>query len=287
MPLPLVSIVTTTKNEEKHMDNHYKAIRAQTYPQKGMEAILVDNYSSDRTKEIARQYTDKVYDKGPERSAQRNYGMRDLAGGKYVMYLDADMSMSQGVVKACVERMEEDPSLQALYISEIVMGEKFWSKVRRFERSFYDATVIDCVRFIRKETFGKVGGFDESMTGPEDWDLDKKIRQAGKVGLVKEPIHHNEAEFDLGKYLKKKQYYSRSFDTYIKKWGQDDPDVKKQLGVSYRFFWAFVEDGKWRKLVSHPILAAATFFLKFMTGLMFLTRRKGNFQSKVQEKGEV
>ncbi len=237
----------------------------QTY--KNTEIIVVDNHSDDRTKEIARRYTDAVYDKGPERSAQRNYGMLEKSCGQYLMYLDADMILSERVIESCMKKMQEGNI--ALYISEIVMGDSFWSKVRRFERSFYDGTVIDCVRFITKEFFVRASGFDVSMTGPEDWDLDKKLRIMGKVDMVTEPIYHNEAEFDMKKYLQKKSYYAKSFSTYSKKWGNNDPDVKKQLGFLYRFFWVFTENGKWVKLITHPILALAMYFLRVLVGVKY------------------
>ncbi|MBU4338206.1 hypothetical protein KKD57_01465, partial [Patescibacteria group bacterium] len=165
-----------------------------------------------------------------------------------------------------VEGSRSDPTLKldnfqldnlaGLYIPEIIMGESFWCKVRRFERSFYDGTVIDCVRFIRKDKFLEVGGFDESMSGPEDWDLDRKIRQIGRTALVKSPIYHNEAEFDLKKYLSKKGYYAKSFGAYINKWGKNDSEIKKQLGFYYRFIGVFIENGKWKKLIANPILTA-------------------------------
>ncbi len=66
----IVSVVVTTKNEKKHIENCLLSIQEQTYPH--IETIVVDNASTDRTKEIARKYTDLVFDKGPERSAQRN-----------------------------------------------------------------------------------------------------------------------------------------------------------------------------------------------------------------------
>ena len=86
------------------------------------------------------------------------------------------------------------------------MGEGFWSKVRRFERSFYDCTVIDGARFFQKDKFVAGGGFDEGMSGPEDWDIDKKLKAIGKIGLLPKNseeavIYHNEAEFNLKKYL--------------------------------------------------------------------------------------
>ena len=267
----LVSVVITTKNEEKNIENCLKSIKNQTYSPDKIEIIIVDNNSSDKTKEIAGKYTDLIFDKGPERSAQRNFGVRQ-SKGEYFLYLDADMILHPEVISECVELAEKNPKITGLYIPEIITGNSFWSKVRRFERSFYNATAIDCVRFIKKEKFLEVGGFDESMTGPEDWDFDKKIKMAGQVALIKNPVYHNEAEFNLAKYLNKKAYYAKSFDRYADKWGKDDSDIKKQLGFYYRFFGVFIENGKWKKLLSHPILALGMYFLRFMVGIKFLMR---------------
>jgi len=266
-----ISVIVTTKNEEKNIANCLESVKKQSYPQDKIEIIVVDNSSTDKTKEIALKYTDKVFSYGPERSAQRNFGV-EKSTGEYFLYLDADMTLSPEVIKNCVEKIKSNAGIVALHISEIVMGKKFFSKVRRFERSFYDGTVVDGVRFIKKDKFLAVGGFDEKLTGPEDWDLDKKLKKIGKIELVKTPIHHNEAEFDLKKYLSKKGYYAQKFDDYISKWGKDDPDVKKQFSVYYRFFGVFLENGKWKKLINHPILASGMFFLRFLVGIKFLSR---------------
>lgn len=47
--------------------------------------------------------------------------------------------------------------------------------MRDFERSFYNTACIDAVRFVRKDKFLEIGGFDESLTGPEDWDFDRSF----------------------------------------------------------------------------------------------------------------
>jgi len=267
----LVSIIITTKNEEKNAENCLKSIKRQSYPQELMEVIVVDNDSSDKTKEIALKYTNNFFNKGPERSAQRNFGV-EKSKGEYFIFLDADMILSEKVIERCVKKVENNPKIIALYISEIVTGKKFFSKVRRFERSFYDGTVIDGVRFIRKDKFLEVGGFDEKLTGPEDWDLDKKLRLIGRIDSIKTPIYHNEAEFDLKKYLSKKGYYAKKFDEYISKWGKNDPDLKKQFGVYYRFLGVFIENGKWKKIIAHPILTVGMYFLRFLVGIKFLLR---------------
>lgn len=376
---PMVSVVVTTKNEERNIEHCMKSIKLQSY--ENVEIIVVDNFSTDKTKEIALKYTNKVYDKGPERSAQRNFGMMDIAKGKYVMFVDADMILSPSLVEACVIKLEQqnagshtpgaknyeprdhdyglrakshepnninnnqplassfhpepstlqhpkrktqnssncfspsafsplpnshrpDPMIVALHIPEIVLGKKYFSKVRRFERSFYDGTVIDGARFFLKEAFVKTGGFDESMSGPEDWDIDKKIKQIGKIVLLNyvgansnppnwklynfisqsgvnplnygSVIYHSEDEFNLKKYIAKKGYYAKSFDRYIEKWGNNDPDVKKQFSLWYRYLGVFFEKGKWKKLIENPTLVLGMYILRLMIGLLFLMRKFNN-----------
>jgi glycosyltransferase involved in cell wall biosynthesis len=264
------SVIITTKNEEKHIRNCIESIKNQTYPQEGIEIIVVDNNSNDRTKEISAKYTEKIYNFGPERSAQRNYGARQ-AKGKYILYLDADMILSEDVIKECAEKCENDGFI-ALYIPERIIGESFWIRVRDFERSFYNATVIDCVRFISRDKFLEIGGFDETLTGPEDWDFDRRIRAAGRVGIIVSAIYHNEGRFCLSRYLNKKKYYGKAFERYINKWGRDDILIRKQFGFFYRFFGVFMEAGKWKKAIVHPLLLSGVYFLRFFVGIGYLLK---------------
>src|SRR4051794_9434558 len=79
--IPLVSIVVPTRNSETHLAQCLEALAAQSYPR--VELIVIDNDSGDRTRDIAARYTDRIFTKGPERSAQLNFGF-GVAGGKYV-----------------------------------------------------------------------------------------------------------------------------------------------------------------------------------------------------------
>lgn len=301
--LPSVSVVITTKNEEKNIETCLKSISLQSYS--NLEIIVVDNSSTDNTKVLARKYTNLVFDKGPERSAQRNFGMIDKAKGDLVMFVDADMILAPYLIESAVMSFQSSNHV-GLYLPEIVLGRKFWSKVRRFERTFYDGTPIDGSRFFSKKIVATVKGFDENLYACEDWDLDKRLKQLGTIGLITQKpkidqgvmskwslsafikkrgadpfkypvvIYHNESEFDLRKYLGKKDYYSQNFDIYQKKWA-GDPDIKKQFGISYRFFGVFFENGKWLRLISHPILSLGMYFLRFLVGWQFIGNKlKGN-----------
>ena len=269
--VPTVSVIVTTKNEEHNIGACLESVVRQTIPP--LEMIVVDNFSEDQTIKIAKQFGAKVYQLGPERSAQRNYGV-EQAQGKYILYLDADMRLSTKVIENCVKRCKEDTKITGVYIPEIIIGTGFWIKVRRFERSFYDGTVIDAVRFVPKEAFQKVAGFDLRFTGPEDWDFDKKIRQLGKTIVADAHLLHDEGNFNLQHYLNKKRYYSKGFDIYSEKWGKNDPDIRKQLRPFYRFFGVFIEQGKIIKLLSHPLLTLGMYFLRLWVGLLYLMRKR-------------
>jgi glycosyltransferase involved in cell wall biosynthesis len=290
-----VSVVITTKNEEKNIENCLKSIQLQTWT--NIEIIVVDNNSSDKTKELSRGYTDLVFDKGPERSAQRNHGLIDIATGVYGMFIDADMILTPNLIETCVNESSLNDAI-ALHIEEIVLGKGKLARVRRFERSFYSGTCIDGVRFFKLVDFKKIGGFDANLPpGPEDWDLDKRFKQLGKLALVSSGssleswpldsfvgsrgamrlktfagIFHNEAEQSLRRYLEKKSYYSSSMDAYKKKW-EGDPEIVKQLGVKYRFLSVFIENGKWKKLIHSPILTLQVLGLRVSVGISYLLHK--------------
>ncbi len=73
-------------------------------------------------------------------------------------------------------------------------------------------------------------------------------------------IFHDEGRFNLRSYLKKKSYYSRGFAAYIAKWGKSNLEIKKQFGLRYRYLGVFLENGKWRRLLAHPLLAGGCSF---------------------------
>ena len=51
-----------------------------------------------------------------------------------------------------------------------------------------------------------------------------------------------------------------------------DLDVVKQLGFNYRFCGVFIEQGKWKRLLLHPILALGVYFLRGIVGIVYLFR---------------
>ncbi len=265
----LVSVIITTKNSENHIAKCLSSVQKQIYT--AIEIIVVDNNSRDKTKTIACRYTKKVFGAGRERSSQRNFAVKK-SRGTYLLFLDSDMFLHKKTVEACVSYMEKNSSIAGLYIPEIISGASLFARIRNFERSFYDATVIDAVRFVRKDVFLKTKGFDERLYAAEDWDFTKRVKKYGEIHLAKIPLFHNDSQATIFSYLKKKSYYAKNLHEYIKKWGKNDPDIMKQFGLYYRFFGVFTENGKWKRLVSFPFLSIGIIGLKILVGIIYIVQ---------------
>lgn len=215
---PLISVIITTKNEDKVIGRLIESIRKQKF--RSCEIILVDNNSEDKTVEIAEKMGAKIYTVGPERSAQRNFGAKQ-ARGNYYLFIDADMELSKDVLKECVDVCRTDPEVGAVVIPEQSIGINFWEKVKAFERSFYNAEgddITDAARFFTRQAFQKAGGYDETITGPEDWDLPESISKLGfKTRRVSALIYHYERISSPLALARKKFYYALKSHRYLNK----------------------------------------------------------------------
>lgn len=255
MKTPVISIIIPTYNEEKVIEKLILSIKKQTY--KNLEYIIVDNKSLDRTVNIAREYTKNIYIRGPQRSAQRNFGAK-MAKGEYLLFLDADMELTPSVLEECLEAVKKK-NIGAVAIPEKSVATNYWEEVKAFERSFYNESgdqTTDAARFFPKKVFEQVGGYDELITGPEDWDLPESIKKQGyKIGRVKSKILHHERIPNLFSLVKKKYYYALKSHTYLKK--------QKIAIFSSKtiYFLRPVFYKNWKKLISHPFLSVAMFVM--------------------------
>jgi glycosyltransferase involved in cell wall biosynthesis len=209
----LVSVIVPTFNSSFFLDACLSSIKGQSY--KNIELIVVDNNSQDNTKEIAHRYTEKVFNCGPERSAQRNYGVTKSAG-TYVAIIDSDMELCLNVLESCVAEIERELDLRGIVIPEESFGEGWWAHCKRLERSFYlGVEWMEAARFFRKNSYEEVGGYNERMVSGEDWDLSQRIRRLGKIGRINNFIFHNEGKISLIQTIRKKYYYAQKFASYV------------------------------------------------------------------------
>ena len=250
---PLVSIIITTKNSSRTLEKCLQSVKNQSY--KNIELIVVDNNSRDMTKEIAQKYADKVFNLGPERSTQRNFGAK-VSKGKYLLTHDCDIYFHKDSIKECVDLIEKE-QCQAVILSQKSIGVGFWAKVRGFEKSFYVGNdLVEAPRFFDRNIYFGIGGHDEMLNSGEDWDLSIRIREKGyKISRTTIFLEHDEGRSSLMSYLDKIKYYSPGLKIYSKK---HPLEFKKQFSFFYRFpLHKIIQKG-----LMNPVLFGGMIFMK-------------------------
>lgn len=262
---PLVSIIVPTKNSEATIGACLKSMLKQSY--RNIEMIVVDNNSSDKTKEISKQYTKSVFNRGPERSAQRNFGA-SKARGEYLLFIDSDMELSREVISECFLLNHKSELLSrklgGIIIPEESFGQGFWTKCKALERSFYiGVDWIEAARFFPKDIFNKFKGYDEKQTGTEDFDLPQRIKERygeNSISRIASLIYHNEGKLSLFYTLKKKYYYAKTANTYAKL-KTNINYFKKQSSIFERYKLFFSNP---KKLFKNPVVGLGMLFMKTM-----------------------
>ncbi len=212
---PLVSVVIATKNSASTLRRCLDSVASQTY--RPLEVIVVDRFSTDSTVAIAKEYTDRVYSAGPERSSQYNLGFR-LAEGNLVYRIDSDFVLEPDVIREAVDRIVEG------YEAVVVPNEpdpsvSFWARVRALEgRCYHDDEWHVAARFFQSSVLRSAGGYDESLVAGEDYDLHNRLLQAGcRVGrIASKEIHLGEPK-SLREVYGKYYYYGRSIKKFLLK----------------------------------------------------------------------
>ncbi len=101
-PRPGISACVITFNEENKIRRCLESLRWCD------EIVVVDSFSTDRTVEICREYTDRVYQHAwLGYVGQRNL-VRDLARHPWLLYVDADEEVSEGLRDEILKRFSSD-----------------------------------------------------------------------------------------------------------------------------------------------------------------------------------
>ena len=268
----LVSVVVPTLNNERVIHNCLESIKNQTYD--NIELIIVDSNSTDRTAEIAKQFTKNIIVKESGASAARNIGINN-SKGEFILSIDSDMVLGPDVVKECISKIK---NYDALIIPEESVGSGFWSMCKSFERSFYfDEPLVESPRFFRRDSLEKIGFYDDNLFFGEDRDITNRILANNMgIGRIDSVINHDEGRLTLSKMWSKNKKYGLTFLKYKSKY---PALASKQVGLGRIF--TFLRG--WKKLLKHPLL---TLGMAFLLGIQYLAFRYGIICFKARGKYE-
>lgn len=191
-----LSIIIPAFNEEKLLPETLRRIRAATEPFSGdCELIVVDNESTDRTREIAESFGATVITETVKNiGAIRNTGAR-AAKGEVLVFFDADTFIPDTLLTVIDEKMRDPKCFGGAVDVDYEKFERWWLRFMKSAWKFWGPIFNmkqGAAQFFERSVFDALGGYDERIYLGEDidiyWRLTKYAKQNdGSLAFIEEP----------------------------------------------------------------------------------------------------
>lgn len=193
-----ISAIILTKNEEQNIKNCLESLKWCD------EIVIVDDYSIDKTINIARKYKTTIYSRAlnGDFSSQRNFGI-SKAKSDWVLFVDSDETVSDGLVYEISN---------AIQLKDRQLNE--------FDGFFIKRTYF---MWRKKLRYGEVGNewrlrLAKKTVGQWEGKVHERWRIKGLVGKLNNPIFHFPHQ-TLDEFFKEINFYTdiRAQELHAKK----------------------------------------------------------------------
>jgi rSAM/selenodomain-associated transferase 2 len=186
MPTKEISIIVPTFNEEMTIRQCLETV----VDIPGIEVIVVDGGSADRTVEIVGQYRDvKIVSSEMGRSIQMNKGA-GYARGEILLFLHADCVLSREAVLN-VRNVFRCSTFVGGAFKIRLLSDKFPYRLIEmginFRSTLFKLPYGDQGLFVKRSVFEELGGFRE-VPNCEDLDFICRLKKNGKIIILDERI---------------------------------------------------------------------------------------------------
>ncbi|RPA66798.1 glycosyltransferase family 2 protein [Cyclobacteriaceae bacterium YHN15] len=211
---PLVSVICTGFNHEDYIEQALNSVLAQNYPK--LEFILVDNGSTDKTKEIMEKWSFENRSKIPVKIIFRldplpycvsfNDAFR-LSKGKYFIDFSGDDAMLPDHIRNSVSTLANNPEAVICFSDAYLKKpgaqlKTFYQRDRKgelqdpviqgnvYEKIVSKHIILSVTMVVRSDSFKSIGMYDESLSY-EDFDImvrlarDHPFVYSDHIGVVK------------------------------------------------------------------------------------------------------
>jgi glycosyltransferase involved in cell wall biosynthesis len=187
-----VSVVIPTYERIATLSRAVDSVMAQTFS--GFELIVVDDGSTDGTDEmILRDYPAVRLHRQENTgvSAVRNAGVA-LTAGEWIAFLDSDDAWLPEKLERQLSALANEPELRLSHTDEIwIRNGKRVNQPKEYAKSgggiYLRCLPLCCICpssvLLRRDLFDEIGGFDETISVCDDYDLWLRI-------TAREPVHY-------------------------------------------------------------------------------------------------
>jgi cellulose synthase/poly-beta-1,6-N-acetylglucosamine synthase-like glycosyltransferase len=195
-PTPKVAVIVPVWNGRHHIADCIESLLKLDYPQEALDLIVVDNRSTDRTREIVERYPVRLL---IEDEVQSSYAARNRAAratdADVLAFTDADCVVEHGWVRMLVR------ALESADVGGVAGGIRAAGTSKPIERYQSDRCIVAERAFAhpvlpfaqtanaayRRDVFLRLGGFDASIIYGGDLDFSWRMQRELGLALAYEP----------------------------------------------------------------------------------------------------
>lgn len=254
---PGVSVIIPTYNRAQLLRKAILSVLEQTC--KDFEIIIVDDASTDKTREVVKEFDDKriryiYHDKNQGGAAARNTGIK-AAKGEYIAFLDSDDEWLPHKLKKQIKILEKYEDISVVYSNFVVIdgSDKFINlgfNQNQFPSGYIFRDVLlwksACgylqTMLVRKDCFEEIGYFDPEFAMAHDRDMAVRLAKRYKMYGMSEPLarvrQHNLTQRVRLRPAREKEYYWFKFLDKLFREADDgliSGRLKRRLIANYYF----------------------------------------------------
>jgi cellulose synthase/poly-beta-1,6-N-acetylglucosamine synthase-like glycosyltransferase len=192
---PFISVIVPVFNGEKTIDECIKSLLNLEYPKERYETIIVDNNSTDNTRQIVKKYPVTLLLETKRGSyAARNAGIR-AAKGDILAFTDSDCIVDKNWLEHIIKKFDNAEvggvGGKVIAYNPITIVEQYTAKFsgdldQETFMSYKEPFIITANAAYRRDVLYKIGRFDESFLSGGDMDLGWRVFWQG-FKIVYEP----------------------------------------------------------------------------------------------------
>ena len=196
----MITIIIPTYNRASIITSTLNSVLNQEY--RDWECFVVDDYSTDNTKNVVRQYVEKdnrfhYLNNNRKKGAQgaRNTGLYH-SNSEWVIFFDSDNLMHPDFLLKLTARIEDNVDVIQSFSNVIDIHTKEKKKIFNWrnygeihDKLFNLQTYVDFNQaIIRKNKLLEISGLDEDCPSMQEWDTHIRLSKIAKYTTVEESL---------------------------------------------------------------------------------------------------
>ena len=209
---PIISVYIVNKNYDKFLKQAIKSVLSQSFQSK--ELIIIDDGSSDLSKEIIEKYKKKnlcrvIYNKSSKGLIKSSNIAIKIARGEYVIRLDADDYLDSNALSVLYDKISKEKNVALVYSDYYLIDSKnnilsLEKQILRKNTKLNHLPVLAACCLIKKNALFSVNLYDEKFTRQDGFDIWYKLLNNFQFKHVSLPLfYYRRHETNLTKNISK------------------------------------------------------------------------------------